>query len=69
VAFTAVTFSTTAMASAGTPNSPTTSMVKGVSATRRSPAFLVPLHWAEGPLRLEGFPARVSQMRTGASAE
>ena len=69
MASTAVTFSTTAVAFSGTWNDPTTLMVSGVLATRRSPSLSVPLHWAAGPVRSEGLPARVSQMRTGARGE
>jgi hypothetical protein len=65
---TAVTLSTAAVASAGTPKEPATASVTGVPGTRVSPDPPDPLHWAAVPDSPDGSPGRVSQIRTGADA-
>ena len=59
---TTVTLRTTAAALAGTPKLPATLTLNAPPA-----AMVLPLHWEAGGLRPEGFPPRVSQIRTGAS--
>jgi hypothetical protein len=62
---TAVTFTTTAIAPAGTPNVfPSTDSDKEVPA-----AMVLPKHCAASPDNLDGFPGLVSQTRTGLNDE
>ncbi len=63
VGATAVRLTTTALAPEGTPANPVTEMVFVVAGVRVELS-----HWLAGPVRPEGFPALVSQIRTGAGS-
>src|SRR5271155_3417077 len=65
---TPVRLTTTAVAFEGTEASPSTFRVRVPPAETVRPKLRNPLHWAAPPVRPDGFPGLVSQIRTGAGS-